>query len=76
MATSINKQTSNRMLRVKELVTITGLSKTTLWRLEKVGDFPARKKLSVGAVGWSLLEVENWISGRDVIVSGATAKTH
>ncbi len=76
MATAINNQTSNRMLRVKELVTITGLSKTTLWRLEKVGDFPARKKLSVGAVGWSLLEVENWISGRDVIVSGATAKTH
>lgn len=76
MATAINNQASNRMLRSREVVNLTGLSKTTLWRLENAGDFPARKKLSVGAVGWSLLEVEEWISGRDIIVSGVTQKAH
>lgn len=71
MATASNKQNqiSNRMLRSREVVNLTGLSKTTLWRLEKKGDFPARKQLSVGAVGWSLFEVELWMSSRNVIGS-------
>lgn len=70
MATSINgNQNNNRMIRNKELVNITGLSRVTLWRLERAGDFPSRKRLSVGAVGWNLLEVEQWMCDRQNVVT-------
>ena len=31
----------DRILRIPEVVRITGLSKTTIWRRVKSGDFPA-----------------------------------
>ena len=57
------------MIRSKEVVKLTGLSKTTLWRMEMKGEFPRRRKLSTGTVGWSLTEVEEWMSSRKVIIS-------
>ena len=41
---------------------MTGLSRTTLWRLERKGEFPARVALCAGSVGRRLSEVENWMS--------------
>jgi predicted DNA-binding transcriptional regulator AlpA len=53
-----------RILRVKEVVQRIGVSRTTLWRLERRGDFPARRQISPGAVGWLETEVESWINQR------------
>lgn len=53
-----------RIIRAKEVVVMTGLSRTTLWRMEKAGDFPARVALGVGSVGWRYSEVSSWIKGR------------
>lgn len=53
-----------RFLRVKEIQEITGLSKTTIWRLEKCGKFPKRHKISSSAVGWLESEIEKWIEQR------------
>ena len=53
-----------RVLRVDEVRKRTGLSRTTLWRLERRGAFPAHRQLSPGAVGWIEAEVEAWILGR------------
>ena len=50
-----------KVLRKKEVREITGLGDTTLWRLEKIGKFPPRLRLGVGAVGWLEEEVEAWI---------------
>lgn len=41
-----------------------GLSRTTLWRAERRGDFPRRIRLSLGRVGWSEAEVLDWLAGR------------
>jgi predicted DNA-binding transcriptional regulator AlpA len=41
-----------------------GLSRVTIWRLERQGSFPARRRLSVNAVGWIEAEVEDWILER------------
>jgi predicted DNA-binding transcriptional regulator AlpA len=49
---------------VREVARRTGLSRTTLWRLERRGAFPARRQISLGAIGWIEAEVEHWISGR------------
>ena len=43
----------------------TGLSNTTIWRLEKVDKFPRRIQITeAGAVGWYEDEVEAWIHDR------------
>lgn len=50
--------------RTKEVQEITGLSRTTIWREEREGRFPARVPLSARNVGWRLSEVEEWIKNR------------
>lgn len=52
-------------LRAKDVVRVTGLSRTTIWRLEKSGKFPRRKTLSVNAVGWRGSEVYAWVDQRN-----------
>jgi predicted DNA-binding transcriptional regulator AlpA len=43
----------------------TGLSDTTIWRLEKAGDFPARIQITRnGRVGWHEHEVDAWVHER------------
>jgi len=65
-ASSSSPSTSGRFIRDRECRTLTGLSKSTLWRLEKDGRFPRRRKISTRAVGWLSSEVESWIAERAV----------
>jgi prophage regulatory protein len=51
----------DRIMRLPELKKITGLSSITLWRKEKEGIFPKRRKISKRAVGWSFTEVSQWL---------------
>ena len=59
-----------RIMRTPEVVRITGLSKTTIWRRVRSGDFPAPIRLgglATRSVGWREQEVENWIDTREVV---------
>ncbi len=56
--------TPDRIVRAGEVQKITGLSRTTVWRLERRGEFPDRVPLGPGSVGWKLSEVERWVSTR------------
>lgn len=53
-----------KLLRFPEVQEKVGLSRTTIWRLEQKGKFPARKKLGENSVGWLEEEVETWIKKR------------
>ena len=53
-----------RILRADEVVAKTGLSLTTLRRLEGKGRFPKRVPLSCRAVGWRESEVLDWVNAR------------
>ena len=50
----------DRILRIKETSVVTGLSPTTLWRKEKKGTFPKRRKISSNASGHLESEVAVW----------------
>ncbi len=50
-----------RVLRIDEVIRITGLSRSTLWRLERSGRFPARQRLGDRATGFSEHQVSEWI---------------
>lgn len=60
---------SETVLRRSEMVKLVGLGYTTCWRLENAGKFPARRRLSVGRVGWLLSEVQAWIANRDTLAT-------
>jgi len=55
---------SNNILRWQEIQKLTGLSRTTIWRLENQRKFPQRIKISTRTVGWLGSEVEDWILSR------------
>ncbi len=56
--------TDERFLREPEVHRVTGLSRTTRWRLEQSGRFPRKRKLSDNAVGWLASEIEAWMAER------------
>ncbi|MGX1101067.1 helix-turn-helix transcriptional regulator [Amorphus sp. MBR-141] len=51
----------DRLLRLKEVVQLTGLSRSTLYRRVADGSFPRPRSLGPNAVAWRLSEVEAWI---------------
>jgi prophage regulatory protein len=56
--------TETRILRLQQLKERTGLSRSTLYSLIKVGQFPAPIQLGARAVGWLSTDVESWIASR------------
>ena len=55
---------SDRFLREAECARVTGLSRSTRFRLERRGEFPPRRRLSANTVGWLESEVQRWIRAR------------
>ena len=55
---------SDRFVREPECKKITGLSRTTRWRLERVGAFPKRRRISENAVGWLESELQKWLENK------------
>ena len=60
-------QVNDRIIRKPELRGITGLSASTVIRMERVGRFPQRVALSPMAVGWRFSDVQTWIATREKI---------
>ncbi|MEQ1907682.1 MAG: AlpA family phage regulatory protein [Vicinamibacterales bacterium] len=50
-----------RVLRFEAVRDRTGLSRSTIWRLERRGTFPRHRRISLNAVGWLEEEVDQWI---------------
>ena len=44
-----------------EVALYTGLCRTTIWRMERLGDFPARRQVSPKRVAWVADEVREWV---------------
>src|SRR5437660_12875162 len=53
-----------RAIRIKELQQRVGLSRTSIWRLERRGLFPRRVHLTGNAVGWIDEEIDAWLRAR------------
>ncbi|ELD4018255.1 AlpA family phage regulatory protein [Salmonella enterica] len=53
-----------RLIREGERRRITGLSRSTVWRLEREGDFPQRRQTGKNSCGWLLSDLLLWMHGR------------
>ncbi|WP_312508795.1 helix-turn-helix transcriptional regulator [Pseudomonas luteola] len=62
MATQINQ--SRRFIRIKEVLSITSLSQSELYRRIAAGRFPAQVRLGPGSVVWLESDVLNWMDAR------------
>jgi prophage regulatory protein len=59
-----------RYIRKSEITQLTGLSLSTIYRLEQDGSFPQRRLLGRNAVGWLAREVVAWLDSRPVAARG------
>jgi prophage regulatory protein len=54
----------DRFILEDECLELTTLTKVTRWRMEKRGEFPRRRKISPGRIGWLESEVRAWMESR------------
>src|SRR3546814_2087176 len=54
-----------RIIRLRTVLTRTGLSRSTLYRKIAEGTFPAQLKISVHGTGWHESAIERWIRSEE-----------
>lgn len=54
----------DRILPWSQVKVISGLSRTTVWRMQKTGDFPASVQVSPNRMGWWQSEILEWRRSR------------
>lgn len=55
---------TEKILRCRDVQEVTGLSRSTIYRMMDRDDFPKATKLGVRAIGWRQSAVNNWIERR------------
>jgi len=63
-----------RTIRRQELRQIVPLAETTIYEMERRGEFPRRFNLTPRCVVWDLAEVEAWIEARKQAPRGGVSK--
>lgn len=61
-----------RLIRLAEVISITGLRKTSIYAAMNAGEFPKSIKISSRASAWPLSAVNRWVSSR--VESGEAGK--
>ncbi|WP_369530574.1 helix-turn-helix transcriptional regulator [Alteromonas stellipolaris] len=54
----------NMIMRTNTLQQYVQLSRSTIWRLEKSGQFPKRVRLGQNSIGWLKGDVDIWLESR------------
>ena len=54
-------ESGERVLKLKEVIAIVGISRSSIYALVQRGDFPAPIKLSLRSCGWLKSEIDRWI---------------
>jgi prophage regulatory protein len=52
----------DRIIRLKTVLSRTGLSRSTIYRKIAEGSFPAQLKISANGTGWHESEINHWIA--------------
>lgn len=54
----------DRILRCHDVLTATGLSRSTIYRMMERDEFPKPARIGVRAIGWRQSVVHSWIEER------------
>lgn len=64
----MNDTHSSRMfLRLPQVLRLTGLSRSTIYKWVNQGDFPKPKQLGPRAIAWDSKELANWSENRPTV---------
>lgn len=55
-----------QLLKMKDVIRVTGLSWANIYKLISEEQFPASYKLSTRRVGWKKTEIDQWIDTRPI----------
>ncbi len=66
-AGTASASTIDRILRISDVITATGLGRNTIYRWMNDGQFPLPVDLGGCRVGWRLSDVRAWIESRPVV---------
>jgi prophage regulatory protein len=66
---------SSRVLRPGELAERLGVSRVTLWRWEREGRLPAKRRIGPNVVGWLECEIDDWFARTDGDAPAAGAES-
>lgn len=53
-----------KILRLKQVIQVVGLSRATIYRLMQLGLFPKSLKIGISAVGWTVEQIDTWLAER------------
>ena len=56
---------ADRIVRLPEVLAMTGVSESTIARWEQNGEFPGRVRIGIRCVGWRVSEITRWITSRN-----------
>ena len=52
------------LIRLREVMKITGFSRSQIYKLINIGEFPKQIQISPGSVAWLESELETWMKER------------
>jgi prophage regulatory protein len=55
---------SDRIIKIREVIAMTGLSRSSIYLQIKKGTFPVQVKLSTRSSGWLWSEINGWLVSR------------
>jgi prophage regulatory protein len=61
---------TKRVLSQQAVLARVPVSRTTLWRMERAGDFPKRIQISANRIGWLEADVDAWLDERKASYGG------
>jgi prophage regulatory protein len=66
MSVAATPQTTQKtiLLKRRQVLERLGVSHVTIWRLQRLGQFPPPIRISPGRVAWREADIEQWIADR------------
>jgi prophage regulatory protein len=61
-----------KFLRLKDVISLTGISKSTIYLLMSKKSFPPHYQLGRRSVGWKQSDIEHWMSSRRELKSSVS----
>jgi prophage regulatory protein len=55
---------SSRIKRLKTAIDYVGLSRSTIYRLMKLGQFPTPLRLGPNSIGWDTADLDAWLDAK------------